>query len=102
MPHQPDYSSYSVAQRVKALVRGLNGDKRWNEALARAADGEMMLDLLVQCSDRIGLGLSRRELAETPPLRDWIWFKNNDPLFTVGDKLPRHQQDARQRPRDRD
>jgi len=29
---------------------------------------------------------------ETPPIRDWIWFRNNDPLFTVGDSKPRYQQ----------
>lgn len=82
---QPNpYSQYSSAQKVRALVKGIQGHKRWNEALAKASDREVMLDLLQQASDKIGLDLSRQELAETPPLRDWLWFKKNSPLFTIG------------------
>ncbi len=84
---QPNpYGQYSSAQKVRALVKGIQGHQRWNEALAKAPDKEAMLDLLQQASDKIGLGLSRQELAETPPLRDWIWFKSNSPLFTIGSK----------------
>lgn len=82
---QPNpYSRYSSSQKVRALLKGIQGHQRWNEALAKASDREAMLDLLQQASDKIGLGLSRRELAETPPLRDWLWFKKNSPLFTIG------------------
>ncbi|MCY4331267.1 MAG: hypothetical protein OXC96_01900 [Cyanobacteria bacterium MAG CAR1_bin_15] len=80
------YSQYSPAQKVRALVKGIQGHKRWNEALAKAPDQEAMLDLLQQASDKIGLDLSRQELAETPPLRDWLWFKKNSPLFTIGNQ----------------
>ena len=38
-----------------------------------------MVDIL-GASAKLGLGLTRRDLLETPPIRDWIWFKNNDPL----------------------
>lgn len=82
---QPNpYGQYSSAQKVRALVKGIQGHKHWNEALAKASDREAMLDLLQQASDKIGLGLSRQELAETPPLRDWLWFKKNSPLFMIG------------------
>ena len=43
---------------------------------------------------KLGLGLTRRDLTETPPIRDWIWFKNNDPLVTVGDAKPRYQRET--------
>ena len=29
----------------------------------------------------------------TPPIRDWIWYKNGGALVTVGDGIPRYQQD---------
>jgi hypothetical protein len=51
-----------------------------------------MLDLLESASQKLGLGLSRRQLAETPPLRDWLWFKKNKPLLTIGDELPGYRQ----------
>jgi len=87
-----DFSGYSVSQKINALVRGIQGHERWNQALARAADAETMLDLLESASQKLGLGLSRRQLAETPPLRDWLWFKKNKPLLTIGDELPRYRQ----------
>jgi hypothetical protein len=39
---------------------------------------------LLGASAKLGLGLTRRDLTETPPIRDWIWFKNNQPLITIG------------------
>ena len=85
MRHQPDsYDQYSTRQKINALVRGISGHQRWNEALARAKDADAMLDVLMQASDRIGLKLSRQQLATTAPIRDWIWFKRNSPLFTIG------------------
>ena len=35
-----DFSHLSVQQKISALVRGIEGDKRWNKALAQAADAE--------------------------------------------------------------
>lgn len=83
-------------QRVGLLVKALNGAKRTNEALARCSDGEAMLDVLVDASQRLGLGLSRQDLRDTPPIRDWIWWKNKEAVFTIGDAKPRYQQDGGQ------
>jgi hypothetical protein len=85
-----------VSQRVKALVQALNGAKRTNEALARCSDGEQMLDVLLDASAKLGLGLSREQLANTPPIRDWVWWKNKEALLTIGDNKPRYQQDGGQ------
>ena len=87
-----DFSGYTAAQKISALVRGIEGDKRWNTALAKAPTADAMLDLLESASNKLKLGLSRQALASTPPLRDWLWFKKNKPLFTIGDELPRYRQ----------
>ncbi len=85
-----------VGQRVNALVKALNGAKRTNEALARCSDGEAMLDVLLDASSKLGLGLTREQLANTPPIRDWVWWKNKEALLTIGDDTPRYQQDGGQ------
>ena len=85
-----------VTQRVNALVKALNGAKRTNEALARCSNGEQMLDVLLDASAKLGLGLTREQLANTPPIRDWVWWKNKEAVFTIGDDKPRYQQDGRQ------
>ncbi|WP_094555586.1 hypothetical protein [Synechococcus sp. 1G10] len=87
-------ASLPVSQRVQALVKALNGAKRTNEALARCSDGEAMIDVLVDASRKLGLGLSRDDLLATPPIRDWIWWKNKEALLTVGDNVPRYHQDG--------
>lgn len=89
-----DPRTLPVTQRVNLLVRALNGAKRTNEALARCGDGEAMLDVLLDASAKLGLGLSRADLQNTPPIRDWIWWKNKEALLTIGDNKPRYQQDA--------
>ena len=89
-------ASLSVGQRVNALVKALNGAKRTNEALARCRNGEEMLDVLLDASARLGLGLSRQQLANTPPIRDWVWWKNKEALLTIGDNKPRYKQDGHQ------
>ena len=89
-------ASLSVGQRVNALVKALNGAKRTNEALARCRNGEEMLDVLLDASARLGLGLSRQQLADTPPIRDWVWWKNKEALLTIGDHKPRYPQDEQQ------
>jgi len=85
-----------VGQKIKLLVKALDGAKRTNEALAQCSDGEAMLDVLLEASAKLGLGLSRRELADTPPIRDWVWWKNKQALLTIGDNKPRYQQDGGQ------
>ncbi|MCU0528213.1 MAG: hypothetical protein MUD04_01710 [Cyanobium sp. Prado107] len=91
-----DPQSMPVTQRVKALVKALNGARRTNEALARCSDGEQMLDVLLDASAKLGLGLTREQLANTPPIRDWVWWKNKEALLTIGDNKPRYQQDGGQ------
>jgi len=86
----------SVGQRVALLVKALDGAQRTNEALARCSDGEAMLDVLLDASARLGLGLTRQQLAETPPIRDWVWWKNKEAVITIGDNKPRYQQDGGQ------
>jgi hypothetical protein len=81
---------------VNALVKALNGAKRTNEALARCSTGEDMLDVLLDASAKLGLGLTRQQLANTPPIRDWVWWKNKEALLTIGDNKPRYQQDGGQ------
>ena len=91
-----DPRSLPVGQRIGLLVRALNGAKRTNEALARCRDGEEMLDVLLNASSTLGLGLSRDQLANTPPIRDWVWWKNKEALLTIGANMPRYQQDGGQ------
>jgi hypothetical protein len=91
-----DPKTLSVSQRVTLLVKALNGAQRTNEALAQCVDGEAMLDVLLSASAKLGLGLSREQLANTPPIRDWVWWKNKQALLTIGDDKPRYQQDGGQ------
>jgi len=91
-----DLKSLPVSQRVNALVKALNGAQRTNEALARCSNGEEMLDVLLDASAKLGLGLTREQLANTPPIRDWVWWKNKEAVFTIGDNKPRYQQDGGQ------
>jgi hypothetical protein len=91
-----DPAKLPLGQRVKLLVDALNGAKRTNEALARCSDGEAMVEVLLDASRKLGLGLSRRDLLETPPIRDWIWWKNKQALLTIGDNKPRYHQDGGQ------
>lgn len=91
-----DLRALPTVQRVALLVKALNGAKRTNEALARCGDGEAMLDVLLDASQRLGLGLSRGDLRDTPPIRDWIWWKNKEAVLTIGDAKPRYQQDGGQ------
>lgn len=91
-----DPRSLPVSQRIRLLVKALNGAKRTNEALASSRDGEEMLDVLLDASSRLGLGLSREQLRDTPPIRDWVWWKNKEAVLTIGDDKPRYQQDGGQ------
>ena len=95
-PQPKDLKSLPVVQRVNALVGALDGAKRTNEALANCSNGEQMLDVLLDASAKLGLGLTRDQLANTPPIRDWVWWKNKEAVFTIGDAKPRYQQDTQQ------
>ena len=88
-----DLRTLPVSRRIGLLVEALDGAVKTNKALATCADGDEMVEILLGASAKLGLGLTRRDLTETPPIRDWIWFKNNDPLVTVGDAMPRYRQD---------
>jgi len=91
-----DPRSLSVGQRVAILVKALDGAKRTNEALARCSNGDQMVEVLLDASAKLGLGLTREQLRDTPPIRDWVWWKNKEAVFTVGDDKPRYQQDGGQ------
>ena len=86
-----DPRTLPLGQRIALLVKALDRAEKTNQALAGCADGEEMVAILLGASAKLGLGLTRRDLLQTPPIRDWIWFKNNDPLLTVGDAKPRYQ-----------
>jgi len=88
-----DPRSLSVAQRVQILVRALDGAKRTNQALAACRTGDELVTTLLGVSSRLGLGLSRDDLLRTPPIRDWIWWRGNSALLTIGDNRPWYQQD---------
>ena len=79
-----DPRSLPVARRVALLVQALDGAKKTNEALARCNNGEEMLDVLQGASQKLGLGLTREQLANTPPIRDWVWWKNKEAPITIG------------------
>jgi hypothetical protein len=91
-----DPRTLSVGQRVAILVKALDGAKRTNEALARCSNGDQMVEVLLDASSKLGLGLTRAELVRTPPIRDWVWWKNKEALLTIGDAKPRYQQDGEQ------
>jgi hypothetical protein len=97
MDQQPiDPRTLSVGQRVAILVKALDGAKRTNEALAKCTNGDQMVEVLLDASRKLGLGLTRAELVRTPPIRDWLWWKNKEALLTIGDAKPRYQQDGDQ------
>ncbi|MFM7652197.1 MAG: hypothetical protein ACKO5M_04610 [Vulcanococcus sp.] len=95
-PQPIDPRTLSVGQRVTILVKALDGAKRTNEALAKCANGDQMVEVLLDASAKLGLGLTRPDLTRTPPIRDWLWWKNKEALLTIGDAKPRYQQDGEQ------
>ena len=80
-----DPRSLPVARRVSLLVNALDGAQRTNEALAACTNGEEMLDVLLGASMKLRLGLTREQLRDTPPIRDWVWWKNKTAVITIGD-----------------
>ena len=89
-----DLRKSPLKERLKILVESLDGAEETNEALSEALDSEAMLDVLLAFSAKLGLDLTRDELKQNPPIRDWIWWKNKQALVTLGDGNLRHQQDS--------
>ena len=88
-----DVKTLPVKKRIRLLVDALDGSQKINEALSRCQDGDAMLEILLGFSLDLGLGLSREDLNGTPPIRDWVWWKNKQALVTLGEGTLRHQQD---------
>ncbi len=88
-----DLKALSVNERVKILVDSLDGAESTNKALSSCEDSEAMVEVLLTSSSKLGLGLTREDFLKTPPIRDWIWWKNKEAPLTLGDGVLRYQQD---------
>ena len=88
-----DLKSLPLNERVKLLVDSLDGDTETNNALSSCLDGDSMIDILLGTSSKMGLGLTKEDFLQTPPIRDWIWWKNKDAPLTLGEGVLRYQQD---------
>ena len=86
-------TNLSVNEKVKLLVDALDGDQEANDALSNSKDGEAMLAILLNNSSKMGLELTKDDFLKTPPIRDWIWWKNKDAPLTLGEGILRYQQD---------
>ncbi len=85
----------TVNERVKILVDSLDGDEEANNELSNCEDGETMMEVLLKRSTKMELGLSKNDFLQTPPIRDWIWWKNKDAPLTLGEGVLRYQQDKK-------
>ena len=88
-----DLKNLPLNERVKLLVDSLDGDTETNNALSSCLDGDSMIDILLGTSSKLGLGLTKEDFLQTPPIRDWIWWKNKDAPLTLGEGVLRYQQD---------
>ena len=84
----------SVKERLKLLVESLDGAEKTNETLSQCQDAEAMLAVLLDVSSRLELGLTRDDLMQNPPIRDWVWWKNKEALVNLGDNNLRYQGDS--------
>ena len=89
-----DSKNLPVNDRLKLLVESLDGAAETNETLSQCEDSEAMLDVLLDVSSKLELGLTRDELKQNPPIRDWIWWKNKEALVNLGDENLRYQADS--------
>ena len=89
-----DSTNSPIKEKLKLLVESLDGAEEINETLSKCKDAEAMLDVLLNVSSKLGLGLTRDDLRQNPPIRDWIWWKNKQSLVTLGEGTLRHQQDV--------
>ena len=88
-----DPKTLAVSEKVKILVDSLDGEQSTNEALSTCEDAEAMMNILLEVSSKLKLGLTKDDFLRTPPIRDWIWWKNKDAPLTLGDGVLRYQQD---------
>ncbi len=88
-----DPKKLPVKDRVKLLVQSLDGAEQTNEAMSICDNSEELLNLLLEVSEKQNLALTKDDLMKTPPIRDWVWYKNGGAILTVGDGTPRYQQD---------
>ena len=84
----------TVKEKLKILVESLDGAEKTNETLSKCPDAEAMLDVLLDVSSQLGLELSRDDLRQNPPIRDWVWWKNKEALVNLGDDNLRYQGDS--------
>ena len=84
----------SIKEKLKILVESLDGSKSTNQTLSQCKDAEEMLDVLLNVSSDLGLDLTRDDLKQNPPIRDWIWWKNKEALVNLGDENLRYQGDS--------
>ncbi len=89
-----EYTNSPVKERLKLLVESLDGAEKINETLSHCKDAEEMLDVLLDVSSQLGLSLTRDDLRQNPPIRDWIWWKNKEALVNLGDENLRYQGDS--------
>ena len=89
-----DPKGLSVKGKLKLLVESIDGAEKTNQKLSECKDAESMLEVLLNVSSELGLGLTREELKQNPPTRDWIWWKNKEALVNLGDNNLRYQQDS--------
>ena len=89
-----DYTKSSVKERLKTLLESLDGAEETNRALSQSKDAEEMLEVLLDVSAKLGLELTRDDLRQNPPIRDWIWWKNKEALVNIGDDNLRYQGDS--------
>ena len=87
-------SELSKSQKMEILLNEINGNKSINESLSKSTDSQSMIEILLNLSSKLKLGLSENDLITTPPIRDWIWWKNKEALITIGSGKPRYQQDS--------
>ena len=83
-----------VKEKLRLLVESLDGAEQTNERLSQCDDSEAMLDVLLEASSQLELGLTRDNLRQNPPIRDWIWWKNKEALVNLGDNNLRYQGDS--------
>ena len=89
-----DSRNSPIKERLKLLLDSLDGDEKTNERLSQCQDSDAMLDVLLDVSSRLELGLTRDDLKKNPPIRDWVWWKNKEALVNLGDENLRYQGDS--------
>ncbi|WP_320676238.1 hypothetical protein [Prochlorococcus sp. MIT 1300] len=89
-----DNKKLAVKERLQLLVDSLDGAEKTNERLSNCKSSEEMLEILLEASSDLALELTREDLSQNPPIRDWIWWKNKEALVNLGDNNLRYQKDS--------